>query len=38
MKELNPFFTIGTVGLLITATLHLFMDGILKTAINHSIF
>lgn len=38
MKKYNPFFTIGTVGLLVTATLHIFMATILKSALNHSIF
>ena len=38
MKHLNPFFTIGTIGLIVTATLHIFMAFLLNKVINHITF
>lgn len=36
MKKLNPLFTTGTVGLIVSATLHIFMS-LALTAV-HSVF
>lgn len=38
MKKIHPFFTIGTVGIIVTACLHLFLAlGLSLTSI-HSVF
>lgn len=38
MKKFNPLFTTGTVGLIVSATLHIFMALSLALPAVHSIF
>jgi hypothetical protein len=38
MKTLNPFFVIGTVGMVVTAVLHIFMTLLINTPALHRVF
>ncbi len=38
MKTLNPFFVIGTIGMIVTAVLHIFMTLLIGTPSVHRAF
>ena len=38
MKTLNPFFVIGTIGMIVTAVLHIFMAILIDTPSVHRAF
>ena len=38
MKNFHPFFIIGTVGMMITSTLHIFLALVLSISTAHSSF
>lgn len=38
MKKFHPFFTIGTVGMIVIAVLHIFMAFGLSLTLSHSTF
>ena len=39
MKKIHPFFTIGTVGMIITACLHMFLElGLSLTSVHSTFF
>ena len=38
MKKLNPFFVIGTIGMIVTAVLHIFMAVLIGTPSVHRAF
>lgn len=38
MKKFHPFFTIGTVGMIISASLHMFFSLGLSLSFNHTAF
>lgn len=38
MKKFHPFFAIGTVGMIVTASLHIFLALVLSMTEIHSVF
>ncbi len=38
MKTLNPFFVIGTIGLIVTAVLHIFTAILIDSAVVDRVF